>query len=93
MLQAYLRGRRDTIRCIVASLTDDAQAGEAGAGESLFDELARPADAEARPKSALHARVHAILRHSAREISPHHVLQGLPLTIFSNVLIHIEAPV
>jgi hypothetical protein len=46
--QAYLRGRRDTIRCIVASLTDDAQAGEAGAGESLFDELSRPADAEVR---------------------------------------------
>jgi len=46
--QAYLRGRRDTIRCIVASLTDDAQVGEAGAGESLFDELSRPADAEVR---------------------------------------------
>ncbi|KAK9825161.1 hypothetical protein WJX81_008683 [Elliptochloris bilobata] len=51
-IKAYLRGRRDTIRCIVASLTDDAQSGGAGAGESLFDELARPADAEGEGSDA-----------------------------------------
>ena len=52
--QAYLRSRRDTIRCIVAALTDDAQGAEPGAGESLFDELSRPADAEVphRPSPA-----------------------------------------
>lgn len=64
--QAYLRGRRDTIRCIVAALTDDAQSGEPGAGESLFDELSRPADAEVphRPRLAVLAPPAACLMRS-----------------------------
>ena len=40
---------QDTIRCVVASLTDDSggAGGEGGgAGESLFEELSRPPEAE-----------------------------------------------
>ena len=36
----YLQGRKDTIRCIVTAMTDDRSEV---AGESLFDELQRPA--------------------------------------------------
>ena len=47
----YCGLRQDTIRCVVASLTDDgggsAEAG--GVGDLLFEELSRPADAEVRP--------------------------------------------
>lgn len=39
-IKAYLRGRPDTIRCIVHSLTDD------NADDSLFGELTQPADEE-----------------------------------------------
>ena len=39
-IKAYLRGRPDTIRCIVHSLTDD------NAVDSLFGELTQPADEE-----------------------------------------------
>ncbi|KAK9820288.1 hypothetical protein WJX72_008627 [[Myrmecia] bisecta] len=47
-IKEYLRGRRDTIRCIVTMLTDDTAGGEMVAGESLFDELGRNAnDADA----------------------------------------------
>lgn len=45
-IQAYLRDRKDTIRCIVMSLTDDGSSGEPMIAESLFEELNRPADAE-----------------------------------------------
>jgi anaphase-promoting complex subunit 2 len=38
-LRAYLRSRRDTIRCVVSLLTD-AGGGEAGEGASLMEELA-----------------------------------------------------
>lgn len=44
-IKEYLRGRKDTIRCIVTMLTDDTGAGGAaglgGVGESLFEELSR----------------------------------------------------
>ena len=36
----YLQTRKDAIRCIVSAMTDDS----AVAGESLFDELHRPAE-------------------------------------------------
>lgn len=47
-IKAYLRSRKDTIRCIVASLTDDAEGGEAPHGESLFEELKQPPEPEVR---------------------------------------------
>jgi len=37
----YLQTRRDAIRCIVSAMTDDSPVV---AGESLFDELRRPAE-------------------------------------------------
>lgn len=43
-IREYLRGRRDTIRCIVTMLTDDSAGSDAegdAAGESLFEELKR----------------------------------------------------
>jgi len=44
-IKEYLRGRKDTIRCIVTMLTDDTgvsgSSGLGGAGESLFEELSR----------------------------------------------------
>ena len=44
-IKEYLRGRKDTIRCIVTMLTDDTGAGGTaglgGVGESLFEELSR----------------------------------------------------
>lgn len=44
-IREYLRGRKDTIRCIVTMLTDDTGAGGSaglgGVGESLFEELSR----------------------------------------------------
>lgn len=44
-IKEYLRGRKDTIRCIVTMLTDDSggggMAGLGGVGESLFEELSR----------------------------------------------------
>ncbi|CAM6090151.1 unnamed protein product [Calypogeia fissa] len=44
-IKEYLRGRKDTIRCIVTMLTDDTGAGGSGAlgsvGESLLEELSR----------------------------------------------------
>lgn len=44
-IKEYLRGRKDTIRCIVTMLTDDTggsgMAGLGGVGESLFEELSR----------------------------------------------------
>lgn len=44
-IKEYLRGRKDTIRCIVTMLTDDTGAGGGaglgGVGESLFEELSR----------------------------------------------------
>ena len=45
-IKAYLRSRRDTIRCILASLTDDHDAGEAAHSESLFEELQQPPQPE-----------------------------------------------
>ncbi|KAJ7530253.1 hypothetical protein O6H91_15G086400 [Diphasiastrum complanatum] len=46
-IREYLRLRKDTIRCIVTMLTDDASAGSAGGfvglGESLFEELSKSA--------------------------------------------------
>lgn len=50
-IREYLRGRRDTIRCIVTMLTDDSAGCEAdgeGAGESLFEELKRSVADEVR---------------------------------------------
>ncbi len=47
-IKAYLRSRRDTIRCILASLTDDHDAGEATHSESLFEELQQPPQPEVR---------------------------------------------
>lgn len=46
-IKAYLRGRPDTIRCIVHSLTND------NADDSLFGELTQPADTEVWTKSFL----------------------------------------
>lgn len=44
-IKEYLRGRKDTIRCIVTMLTDDSSGGGSSApgvaGESLFEELSR----------------------------------------------------
>ena len=45
-IKAYLRSRRDTIRCILASLTDDPDVGEAAHSESLFEELQQPPQPE-----------------------------------------------
>lgn len=45
-IKAYLRSRRDTIRCILASLTDDHDGGEATHSESLFEELQQPPQPE-----------------------------------------------
>ena len=45
-IKAYLRSRRDTIRCILASLTDDPDGGEAAHSESLFEELQQPPEPE-----------------------------------------------
>ena len=45
-IKAYLRSRRDTIRCILASLTDDHDAGDATHSESLFEELQQPPQPE-----------------------------------------------
>ncbi|KAG6547269.1 hypothetical protein Mapa_011205 [Marchantia paleacea] len=46
-IKEYLRGRKDTIRCIVTMLTDDAgpggSGGLSGVGESLLEELSRGA--------------------------------------------------
>ena len=50
-IREYLRGRKDTIRCIVTALTDDA--GGTVAGESLFDELQRPANDEASQRQSV----------------------------------------
>ena len=47
-IKAYLRSRRDTIRCILASLTDDHDGGEATHSESLFEELQQPPQPEVR---------------------------------------------
>lgn len=47
-IKAYLRSRRDTIRCILASLTNDPDAGEAAHSESLFEELQQPPQPEVR---------------------------------------------
>lgn len=48
-IKEYLRGRKDTIRCIVTMLTDDTGAGGSGAlgsvGESLLEELSRGSSA------------------------------------------------
>ena len=46
-----LCARQDTIRCVVASLTDDGGSGAeaGGVGDLLFEELSRPADAEVAP--------------------------------------------
>lgn len=46
-IKAYLRGRPDTIRCIVHSLTND------NADDSLFGELTQPADNEVWANSLL----------------------------------------
>ncbi len=46
-MKAYLKDRRDTIRCIVTALTDDSRDSDATLGnESLFDELGRGASDE-----------------------------------------------
>lgn len=47
-IKAYLRGRPDTIRCIVHSLTND------NADDSLFGELTQPADNEVGKMSSQH---------------------------------------
>jgi len=45
-IKAYLRSREDTIRCILASLTDDPDVGETSHGDSLFQELQQPPEPE-----------------------------------------------
>ena len=45
-IKAYLRSRKDTIRCIVASLTEEAEAGESPHAESLAEELKQPPEPE-----------------------------------------------
>ena len=46
---------QDTIRCVVASLTDDGGGGAeaGGVGDLLFEELSRPADAEVTASAAV----------------------------------------
>ncbi|CAK0784759.1 hypothetical protein CVIRNUC_007963 [Coccomyxa viridis] len=45
-IKAYLRSRKDTIRCIVASLTEEAEGGESPHAESLAEELKQPPEPE-----------------------------------------------
>jgi anaphase-promoting complex subunit 2 len=65
-IKAYLRDRRDTIRCIVTSLTDDGSGGEPLIADSLFEELNRPADAEVRGTPSQTRTMEASRSHCAR---------------------------
>ena len=57
-IKAYLRSRKDTIRCIVASLTEEAEGGESPHAESLAEELKQP------PEPEVHAYL-LLRRHSS----------------------------
>ena len=58
----YLQTRKDAIRCIVSAMTDDS----AVAGESLYDELHRPA------VQVTHCTREAFINYRSREIHKSH---------------------